>query len=549
MRKLAMVAAAACMWSQTALADWVKAESDNFIVYSELEQEKVERFLQNLEQYRRYLERIAKPPEDADTLRLTIFIAKDMRSYDKLAGGDGSAGKFHTGREGPTAALSFHDDGGKKRGREGSIRNRLQKNVEWQTGEQVLFHEFVHFMQYLGTPAYYPLWYQEGFAEFLSSVMFDENNMYFGRVLEGRAYGLQFHGRWVSAEELLERRSYGFRNGMFYAQAWLLTHMLYNDAEFQKGLGNFIKLLQHEIHPEEALNYVYGIGYQELDKKLHKYFRDKKFDARGMPLDKKFKAKVSFETLSEKEQELVEQTVQLNFMGGKKKMRSLAARAEKAASKYGESPEFGRIQVRALGDAEDWDKALETAEALVKKFPNSAIAQAAFGKLLISSEQMAMRKAEHDADKEKDSSHQDEEVQDSESTYELDKEKLSKGIELLKEAADHLPNDPEVFTLLGFALLESDSVTREDSRYLKHVYDIYPQSREVRRLYGDYLVEDDDFEKACKVLLPIYHTTYSLKQAKELRKIILEFPNSEEACPLGGLRPMEVEGMEKNADK
>jgi hypothetical protein len=546
MRKLAMVAAAACMWSQTALADWIKAETDNFIVYSVLKKKETKEFLQNLEQYRNYLLRITKAPPEGDTLRLRIFVAKNDRKYDALVDVPGTAGVHSNTRLGPTAAIYFTDDDDPGRGRKGSI-NRLEKNIVWQTGEQVLFHEFVHNMQYQGPPAYFPLWYQEGFAEFLSSVMFQDDTMYFGKVLKGRAAGLQQHFRWVSAKELLERKRYGFKGGMFYAQAWLLTHMLYTHKDFQHGVGNFIKLVQHEVHPEEALQYVYNIGYEELDDRLHQYFREGNFGVLGTPVDKNFKAKIRVTKLDEREQELVDQEVVARFPHTKSRMRKLASRAEKAAKKYGESPEFTRNQVIGLAVAEDWEEAFQVAEEGLKRFPNSDYAKATLGKLLIGSEVYARDEAEAEA-REEDDAGEDAEGEKA-PVYEMNREKLLRGADLLKQAAQSITRDPEVYSLLVTALQETEQVTKENVKYIKHVYEMYPQSFEIRRQYGDYLVEDDDYDVACEVLRPLYHTGNDLETVKELRKIIMEFPNQEETCPLGGYRPMEIEDMKKNADK
>lgn len=543
MRKIALLAAATAIFSSAAIAEWIKAETDNFVVYSELKKKEVKEFLQNLEHYRNYLLKITKAPPEGETLRLRIFVAKNNRKYDTLVDIPGTAGVHSNTSLGPTTAIYFSHEAQKGRGRKGSI-NRLHKNPIGQTGEQVLFHEFVHNMQYQGPPAYFPLWYQEGFAEFLSSVIFQDGNMYFGKVLTGRAFALEQHFRWVSAKELLERKRYGFKGGMFYAQAWILTHMLFTHPDFQGGVGNFIKLIQHEVNPEEALQYVYNIGYEELDEKMHDYFRKGEFNVRGMPLDKNFKADIKFTKLDEREQELVEQEVVVRFPHTKSRMRKLASRAAKAAGTFGDSPEFLRNQVVGYAMAEDWDKAFQTAEEGVKRFPDSAHAKATLGKLLIGSEVYLRDEAEAEAGGDDEEGETD--SADKEPAYKMDKDKLRRGAELLKEAAETIKRDPEVYSLLVTALQETDQVSKENVKYIKHVYEMYPQSFEVRRQYGDYLVEDDDFDMACEVLRPLYHTGNELKVVKELRKIIMEFPNQEETCPLGGYRPMEVEDAQKS---
>jgi tetratricopeptide (TPR) repeat protein len=547
-KKLGLALAAATMMTSATTAEWIRAETDNFVVFSELKKKDVKQFLENLEQYRNYLSKITKVPPEGGNVRLRIFVAKTPRKYDSLVEVPGTAGLHSNTELGPTAAIYFTEEESKKRGRKGSIRNRLDKQIIGQTGKQVLFHEFVHNMQYQGPPAYFPLWYQEGFAEFLSSVHFTDDQMFFGKVLIGRAFGLQQHHRWVSAKELLERKRYGFKGGMFYAQAWLLTHMLFLDKDFQHGVGDFIKLVQHEIHPEKALQHVYGIGYEELDKRMHAYYRKNEYGVLGMPLDKSFKAKVEITKLNDREQELVEQEVGRRLVHDEGRMKSYAKRAERAVKKYGASPEFSRNHALALAYADEWAQAFEVAEKAVQQFPDSMIPKATLGKLLVGSELYAEFKAEEEADKKKDKKAKEDDGVEAKPVYDFNKETLRKGAELLKEAAEAMPRDPEIFSMLGRALMETDQVSKENTRYIKHAYDIYPQSNSVRRLYGDFLVEDDDFELACEVLRPLYHTSNSLKDTKELRNIILEFPDSEEVCPLGGLRPIEMEAMEEEKE-
>lgn len=93
----------------------------------------------------------------------------------------------------------------------------------------VLFHEYVHLMMRNGGGIEYPLWYQEGLAQFLETVSFREHLASLGSPPDMRLPAIR-GGSLPDLDALLGARSYADlwrAQPQFYAESWLLTHLLY----------------------------------------------------------------------------------------------------------------------------------------------------------------------------------------------------------------------------------------------------------------------------------------------------------------------------------
>lgn len=189
--------------------DWFKYENAYFEAYSDAREKKVRELLDDLENFRAAVLQVGnfKVPDGAPKTQVLIFSSK--REYVSLTG-SGDVSAFTTSLDGiPYIVMPV---GGLKRWSKFSIR-----------------HEFAHVLQsYRDVDL--PLWYREGFAEFMSATRFRDKGKKFtigdeterqksfypwipwGR-LTSRDY--DFHG--VGAIEKLSDA---------YYQSWLLVHYL-----------------------------------------------------------------------------------------------------------------------------------------------------------------------------------------------------------------------------------------------------------------------------------------------------------------------------------
>ncbi|GAA0866787.1 DUF1570 domain-containing protein [Sphingopyxis soli] len=251
--------------ADTAEAKWLRADTDNFIIYSEGSEKSLRDFADKLERFdatlslRFGISRIKEPN------RLTIYLVE--RAAD--------AGRLSAGRLGPSIAGFYSADP------EGSfaVSNRestvIKGTPEWQ---QTLFHEYGHHFMRRYLHAAFPAWFVEGFAEYYSTTDFTKDGKAeIGKPPYGRAYGLLEMPK-IPAETLLFQRPGTMRNSgqmdVYYGRAWLLTHMLYSSAARSGQLGAYLGAINKGVEPKKAATDAFG-DLAQLDRDLNTYLKQR----------------------------------------------------------------------------------------------------------------------------------------------------------------------------------------------------------------------------------------------------------------------------------
>lgn len=108
-------------------------------------------------------------------------------------------------------------------------------------------HEYVHFLLSEG-PAELPLWFEEGTAEFYSTMEAAGGRLRIGAEVPGHRETLA-RRQWMTAAELaaVTRRSAAYnerdRASVFYAESWALVRLLNLDPAYRAGMPRFAELL------------------------------------------------------------------------------------------------------------------------------------------------------------------------------------------------------------------------------------------------------------------------------------------------------------------
>jgi len=150
----------------------------------------------------------------------------------------------------------------------------LSSNGRWET----IFHEYGHFL----LNANYPrtqLWFDEGFAGYYSSIRISDKEVQIGAAPEGMLQVLQ-NSPLMPVLELFRVQPHskvynesGDRRSVFYSQAWLLVHYLY-DRNTLPETGEYFNLVENQgVSPREALQRAFGMGPEALDEELESYLR------------------------------------------------------------------------------------------------------------------------------------------------------------------------------------------------------------------------------------------------------------------------------------
>jgi tetratricopeptide (TPR) repeat protein len=127
---------------------------------------------------------------------------------------------------------------------------------------RVAFHEYVHLVLNHSAVTM-PKWFEEGTAEFYSTIEIDAGQVRVGVPIESHA-ALLARARWFTATELAgvttasPLYSEHDRAGIFYAQSWALVHMLNRSPAWRGGMPRFVQLLGEDRPSEDAFREAFG---------------------------------------------------------------------------------------------------------------------------------------------------------------------------------------------------------------------------------------------------------------------------------------------------
>jgi len=383
LRKTLLFAAAVSSFLTPAHAEWRRAISRHFIVYSQGSANELRQSAVALERYDQLLRlmSIAKPDETSPPL--TVFMVND--SVGNLITQPGAAGFCTVGPLGPVA-----------------VANRITdfdiSNNEF-TAQVVLFHEYAHHYMLQNYTAAYPGWFVEGYAELLGATTFDKDgSANVGNVARYRLADL--HGDLtVPVRDLLaddpdarkDRAVYAY-----YSEAWLLTHYLaFNEARSPQ-LHRYLALVGDGVKPMEAANKAFG----DVAKLVSEYKSYRNSPALpGVHISQKDAptiGEIKVETLDPAGQALVwDRLLYMRGLRGKEASNiaaDLAKRAAAAPKDVGTLDLLWRFQLAA----DDTDGADKTADALLALQPKNG--QALLGKGLIAMKKLESAK-DHSAPK------------------------------------------------------------------------------------------------------------------------------------------------------
>jgi len=231
--------------------EWVRAESERFIVYSDVSAQATERFTRRLETYDRVL-RLAMglPPEVAPLRKLPIYLTQKPNGLDLVRPGISRdvAGFYMATTEDVFAV------------------------AEYGASDHVLFHEYAHHFMYQNFDASFPGWFVEGFAEYYMTADIRRDGVDVGKFNEDRVLWLN-HAPWMSLDDLLAQRPrVGARqHDTYYPLAWLVTHWFMNEPSRRPMLVAYLNGLGRGADGAAAMEQAVGMPLPEFKKTLETY--------------------------------------------------------------------------------------------------------------------------------------------------------------------------------------------------------------------------------------------------------------------------------------
>jgi tetratricopeptide (TPR) repeat protein len=269
---------------QAAEPKWQEFRSQHFTVISDAGEKKGREITLRFEQMRAVFGQLLMRKKLAMPVPLTIFAVNDEQQYLKMA-------PLREGR--PISEPGFFIPG--------EDHQFIVLNVSEEDPWRAISHQFAHLLLNYNYPPTQG-WFDEGFAEYFSSLRLDNKQAQIGSDPELASpvsedvLGNQTEVRnppksltellsgwvWLSLPDLFNMRhnpaSYqeGTHHTLFYAQSWMVMHYILNKEQLS-ATGIYFDLVQNQKLPvEEAIQPAYGISPAQFDKAVKDYFRSLK---------------------------------------------------------------------------------------------------------------------------------------------------------------------------------------------------------------------------------------------------------------------------------
>ena len=360
--RFACLVLAALGMAAPAAAEWSRAVSQHFVIYSDQPPEKLKAYAERLEAFDqavRYARHAADPlPGPAN--KLTIYAVEDLAAVQRIYGG-GGVGGFYLPRAGDTVAFVPLST---------SPGSRLDI-----TPEAVFFHEYAHHLMYQNSSGAIPLWLSEGFAEFFSTAKFESDGSiglgapaaHRAEILLAKLYAplplpLMLGGTYKDLRHYYLEEVYG--------RGWLLTHYLTFNAGRKGQLERYLAAIQQGKPAMQAASDAFG-DLRKLELELKQYVRSTRFPYVTVPPSKFKVGAVSVERLSQGQGAMIEVVMQSRRGITEEQAAKLAPFARRIAAAF---PADAVVQA-ALAEAElnskNYDEAIAAADRALASDPRS----------------------------------------------------------------------------------------------------------------------------------------------------------------------------------
>jgi tetratricopeptide (TPR) repeat protein len=263
---------------------WQEYRSAHFTVVTDAGDKKGRELVLRFEQMRGVFAQLLSRKKVVMPVPLTIFALKDDKRFFQMA-------PLHNGQ--PISVPGYFWPG--------EDHQFIVLNAFEEEPWRAVTHDFAHLMLNYNYPPTQG-WFDEGFAEYFSSIRLDNKQVEMGGDPElASAYsedllGNQAENRtppksltdllsswvWLSLPDLMTMKhdtskyQEGTHRTLFYAQSWITMHYLLNKDKLSET-GTYFGLVQLQHMPvEEAIQQAYGMSPAQFDKAIKDYFHSLK---------------------------------------------------------------------------------------------------------------------------------------------------------------------------------------------------------------------------------------------------------------------------------
>ena len=252
-RAIAWLAPLLALHAAPAQAEWLRAESDSFVVYSSGSLERLRERTAMLEEFDQLLRALTATRSEPAPRKLVVYLVPNGFQLQQINPVGSFAAGFYSAT--PDTILAVVNE---------SANRGLFEN-------QVLFHEYAHHFMLRYHPAGYPLWFVEGFAEYVMTARIAPDRIEYGNYNQVRASWLADRMDWLPYEDLVFGDPSRLGGARFYAQSWLLVHYLLSDAGRQARFADYLARIGRGEDRRQAFAAAMGIQPRGLQGILISY--------------------------------------------------------------------------------------------------------------------------------------------------------------------------------------------------------------------------------------------------------------------------------------
>jgi tetratricopeptide (TPR) repeat protein len=158
----------------------------------------------------------------------------------------------------------------------GDDRSFIMLDMGVENPWTVVFHEYAHQLMNGNLAVQMDPWFEEGFAEYFSSIEVDGKEARVGKVPEFE-YQVMQHENSIRIADLFKiqqnSQTYnesGDHRTVFYAESGMLVHYLYDNQLLPK-LSTYFNLKDKKVSVEDAIQQAFGMSAPQFDKVLRDY--------------------------------------------------------------------------------------------------------------------------------------------------------------------------------------------------------------------------------------------------------------------------------------
>ena len=361
-----------------ALAKPIEVKSENFVFYGDTSEKNAVALVETLEEYRAIILTLFKANEFPEGMRVKVIGVSSSKKVEELTGRKNASGIYISNLEGPLFILS--SEGGFKKGRPAS---------------QIALHEYTHHLIANYTERHYPVWFNEGFADYLSTFEVDKKGQVsIGLPNNGRAYALT-RKNWFPMDVFVGAiHDYPFKNvsgrqtddaqSLFYSQSWLAVHYIQSTPEMNDKFKRYLEIVNQTSVPKDAFEQGFGMTPDEFGELLRAYFKRNKFLTSRFTLkDSYVKKSVVVNKISKAELNFRRADAGRQFGSSQDVSGKIFELLNKSESNPALKGEATVTRAQIAFQNEEYDKALALAEEAVKLTPGDYKANAVLGAILV----------------------------------------------------------------------------------------------------------------------------------------------------------------------